>query len=99
MSGRAGRRGLDSQGVVIIMLDEKISPSLLCGSAEWLDSSFHLTYSLLLNLLKMYRNDPQRLLRMLKGSFLDFQQREKIHQLRKSNKKKYYSRYISFIFK
>ena len=47
MSGRAGRRGLDDRGIVILMIDEKMEPAvakgLLKGSADKLNSAFHLT--------------------------------------------------------
>lgn len=46
MSGRAGRRGKDTNGVVIQMIDEKLDPievkKVLKGSADPLNSSFYL---------------------------------------------------------
>lgn len=50
MSGRAGRRGLDDRGIVIQMIDDKMSPAtaktILQGQADALNSAFHLTYNM-----------------------------------------------------
>lgn len=62
MSGRAGRRGMDDRGIVILMVDEKMSPTigkqLLKGSADPLNSAFHLTYNMVLNLLRVEEINP-----------------------------------------
>lgn len=34
MSGRAGRRGLDERGVVIMMIDEKMEPAVAKGMVK-----------------------------------------------------------------
>ncbi|XP_076140739.1 exosome RNA helicase MTR4 [Alosa pseudoharengus] len=74
MSGRAGRRGMDERGIVIFMVDEKMSPSvgkqLLKGSADPLNSAFHLTYNMVLNLLRVEEINPEY---MLEKSFYQFQ--------------------------
>ncbi|KAL6096723.1 mtrex [Pungitius sinensis] len=74
MSGRAGRRGMDDRGIVIFMADEKMSPNvgkqLLKGSADPLNSAFHLTYNMVLNLLRVEEINPEY---MLEKSFYQFQ--------------------------
>ena len=56
MAGRAGRRGIDERGVVITMFDQRLEPeraqSIVRGSAARLTSTFHLTYSLMLNAMR-----------------------------------------------
>jgi len=74
MSGRAGRRVLDDKGIVILMIDEQISPAvvkaLIYGKPDPIYSAFHLTYSMILNLLQMKRINLKYI---LKKSFLQFQ--------------------------
>ena len=58
MSGRAGRRGIDSVGMVIIVawdeLPDKLEVhSMILGTVDRLESKFRLTYGMILNLLRV----------------------------------------------
>ncbi|KYR02109.1 DEAD/DEAH box helicase [Tieghemostelium lacteum] len=82
MSGRAGRRGLDERGIVILMVDEKMEPEIakgmVKGKADRLTSSFWIGYSMLLNMLRVEDIDPEKL---LKRSFHQYQQEGIVPQL------------------
>ncbi|GIY79369.1 exosome RNA helicase MTR4 [Caerostris extrusa] len=82
MSGRAGRRGLDEKGIVILMIDEKMSPSIgkeiVKGLPDPINSAFHLTYNMVLNLLRVDGINPEY---MMERSFFQFQNNSSIPQL------------------
>ncbi len=71
MSGRAGRRGLDATGVVIINAAENVPETgtlntMLLGQPTKLSSQFRLTYNMILNLLRV---EALRVEDMIKRSF------------------------------
>ncbi|KAK4858352.1 hypothetical protein QYF36_015114 [Acer negundo] len=87
MSGRAGRRGIDERGICILMVDDKMEPStakmMLKGSADSLNSAFHLSYNMLLNQIRSEDGNPENLLR---NSFYQFQADRSIPDLEKQAK-------------
>ncbi|KAG9011591.1 hypothetical protein FRB93_002652 [Tulasnella sp. JGI-2019a] len=71
MSGRAGRRGLDATGVVIIVSPDELPDTsklhnMLLGPATKLSSQFRLTYNMILNLLRV---EALKVEEMIKRSF------------------------------
>ncbi|KAI0136779.1 rRNA-processing arch domain-containing protein [Xylariales sp. AK1849] len=74
MSGRAGRRGLDERGIVIMMVDDKLEPDtakeIVIGQQDRLNSAFHLGYNMVLNLLRIEAISPEF---MLESCFFQFQ--------------------------
>ena len=82
MSGRAGRRGKDDRGIVIQMLDEKMEPAvckgILYGDPDPLNSSYRISYNMLLNMMRVEDVDPEYLLR---ASFHQFQQESEVPAL------------------
>ena len=58
MAGRAGRRGKDTTGTVILLCKADVPESsdiqrMILGQATTLQSQFRLTYSMLLNLMRV----------------------------------------------
>ncbi|KAI3290136.1 hypothetical protein DTO002I6_6541 [Penicillium roqueforti] len=74
MSGRAGRRGLDDRGIVIMMVGEEMDPAvakeIVRGEQDRLNSAFHLGYNMILNLMRVEGISPEY---MLERCFKQFQ--------------------------
>ncbi|KJH50525.1 DSHCT domain protein [Dictyocaulus viviparus] len=84
MSGRAGRRGKDDRGLVILMVDHKMSSEdakqIIKGATDPLNSQFRLTYNMVLNLLRVEGVNPEF---MLERSFYQFQNFDAIPDLQR----------------
>ncbi|KAI1506185.1 rRNA-processing arch domain-containing protein [Biscogniauxia marginata] len=93
MSGRAGRRGLDERGIVIMMIDDKMEPdiakTIVVGQQDRLNSAFHLGYNMVLNLLRIEAISPDF---MLENCFFQFQNTASVagleHELMKLQKER-----------
>nr|CAB3266088.1 helicase SKI2W-like [Phallusia mammillata] len=78
MAGRAGRRGLDSTGTVIVLCKGDVPESselnqMMLGRPTKLESQFRLTYSMILNLLRV---EQLRVEEVMKRSFSEFHARK-----------------------
>jgi len=82
MAGRAGRRGLDDKGVVVLMMDSRMEPpaarAMLRGSSDPLTSAFRLSYGSLLTMARSADASPEQL---LSSSFAQWQARAALPEL------------------
>ena len=95
MAGRAGRRGIDQEGNVIVMIDKHIDKNecekIIKGKSAPLISSFQLSYNQLANLIRIEGLEPSHI---LSQSFRQFQ-KEKSVPILKTKLAKLYNDYLS----
>ncbi|CAH1767137.1 7818_t:CDS:10, partial [Entrophospora sp. SA101] len=88
MSGRAGRRGLDDRGNVIMNIDTeshfKVIKDMVKGEPDTLLSAFHLKYHMILMMSRIEGISPEY---MLQNSFYQFQNTLPIPRLQAELKK------------
>ncbi|KAL5012765.1 hypothetical protein ScPMuIL_011316 [Solemya velum] len=82
MAGRAGRRGLDTTGTVIILCKGDVPEvsdlhKMMLGKPTKLESRFRLTYSMILNLLRV---EQLRVEDMMKRSFSEFHSQKTVQK-------------------
>ncbi|CRK90453.1 CLUMA_CG004113, isoform A [Clunio marinus] len=88
MAGRAGRRGLDTTGTVIILCKTNIPDSetlkrMILGKPMRLESQFRLTYAMILSLLRVERVSVED---MMQHSFREFGKQLKVPENEKQLK-------------
>ncbi|GFR47000.1 hypothetical protein Agub_g8683, partial [Astrephomene gubernaculifera] len=86
MSGRAGRRGMDDRGMVVMMLDSQLDEDtcrgIMQGKPSPLLSSFKLTYYTMLNMLRRLEgSDTGTMEHVIRNSFQQFQQESQMPKL------------------
>uniref|UniRef100_A0A3P9I6U1 SKI2 homolog, superkiller viralicidic activity 2-like n=1 Tax=Oryzias latipes TaxID=8090 RepID=A0A3P9I6U1_ORYLA len=84
MAGRAGRRGLDATGTVIILCKAGVHEmadlhAMMMGKPTILQSQFRLTYTMILNLLRV---EALRVTDMMKRSFSESHRNAQEHEKR-----------------
>ena len=99
MAGRAGRRGIDKEGNVIVMVDKNIDKTecekIIKGKSAPLISAFQLSYNQLANLIRLEGLEPNHI---LSQSFRQFQKEKSVPILR-TKLAKLYNDYLSLNFK
>ncbi|CAJ1960297.1 unnamed protein product [Sphenostylis stenocarpa] len=90
MAGRAGRRGLDKIGTVILICRDELPGEsdlkrIIVGSATRLESQFRLTYIMILHLLRV---EELKVEDMLKRSFAEFHAQKKLPEMQQQLKRK-----------